>query len=250
MTRDVEFDAGSKFEPTPQRSLDRRGGARGGSHGCATWLRDPQDRANLIERAPGGLQRLDLEQPVEVLRTVVASASDAQRHRQQPLLDVVPDGAARDVTEVGQLLNRVVLSVGHILNIHSQLSYYNCYISEGWLVSRTDACEPDATLFTAAVLFLTDPAFALHAHEHLDRQCPVTPPEVLDHWTRHKWTGPATPIQRSAKNAAALVATLRESPVLASLLAHDIDESDGIATGWLARLRERFEEAGLPLPGR
>lgn len=124
----MEFDAGSKFEPTPQRSLDRRGGARAGSHGRSTWLRDPQDRANFIERAPGGLQRLDLEQPVEVLRTVVASASDAQRHWQQPLLDVVPDGTPRDVTEVGQLLNGVVLCVRHILNIHSQLSHYNCYI--------------------------------------------------------------------------------------------------------------------------
>ena len=49
-----------------------------------------------------------------MLRSVVVPAADAERRRQEPFLDVVPDRAPRDAAEVRQVTNCVAGFLGHV----------------------------------------------------------------------------------------------------------------------------------------
>jgi hypothetical protein len=62
---------------------------------------------NLVERPSRLLHRLDAEKLIQMTTGVVISSPDAKRRRQQLLLDVVTDGAARDSPEIGQLADAV-----------------------------------------------------------------------------------------------------------------------------------------------
>ena len=106
--RDVHLDAGSKLQPTPDRTI--RGS---GNFFHSSAVRGAVRGADLVEGATCGLQFFDLKQPIDMSLCVVTSAPDAERRRNQPLLYVVPNCSTRDVGQIGQVLNRVARLVGH-----------------------------------------------------------------------------------------------------------------------------------------
>lgn len=63
--------------------------------------------ANLVERTPRFLQRLDLQQLIQVLTTVVIAAPDTEWRRDQSFLDVVADSAARDAAQFREVADGV-----------------------------------------------------------------------------------------------------------------------------------------------
>ena len=68
--------------------------------------------ADLVERMPSLLQRLDPEQLVEMFGAVVVPASNAERGREEPLLNVVTDRAPRDAAKIRQVADRVAGFLG------------------------------------------------------------------------------------------------------------------------------------------
>src|SRR5678815_1331710 len=82
---DVDLDPGGKLQTAPDRSIGKSDGLSGRPPFRATI----DCRADLIERASGRLQFLDLQKTLEMSLRVMGPAADAQRSRDQPLLHVV-----------------------------------------------------------------------------------------------------------------------------------------------------------------
>ena len=66
-----------------------------------------QGRTDFIERAPGRLKSLDLKKTLEMRLAVVRPSPNAERRRNQPLLNVVPHRATGDISQGGQVLNGI-----------------------------------------------------------------------------------------------------------------------------------------------
>ena len=82
----VQLDTRSQLQATPDRSFRRLDVPASPRHAFAAVERG----ANLVERPPRGLERLDLEEPIEMGLSVVRPPADAERSRQQTFLDVGP----------------------------------------------------------------------------------------------------------------------------------------------------------------
>ena len=84
---------------------------------------------DLVERAPGFLHRLDLQELLEVRRAVVAAAAEPEGSGQQAFLDLVPHRASRNTAQIGEVANAVKDRVAHgheyrQLLSHCQLSLF------------------------------------------------------------------------------------------------------------------------------
>ena len=112
----------------------------------------------------------------------------------------------------------------------------------------------------ACTLYFADPDFAAEARHRIATLCPVSVPSRLSNRKRVSATGPAGPIQRSAKNVASLlrvlgrlpaeaawVASELDDPEVQELLGSDIDSSAEIADGWFDALCSSFAEIGRDL---
>ncbi len=92
----------------------RRTGAERGDQIALAPLAPLEGAPDLVERVPGFLQRLDPEQLVEMVRSVVVAAPDAERRREESLLDVVAHRAPRDAAEIRQVTDGVAGFLGHV----------------------------------------------------------------------------------------------------------------------------------------
>lgn len=83
---------------------------------------------NLVERPPGFLHGLDAQELLEMFAAVVVSPTDAERRRQKPLLDVVPNRASRHAAEIREIADGVSEFVGHNCLYDSHCRIINCHI--------------------------------------------------------------------------------------------------------------------------
>ena len=89
---------------------------------------------DLFERPAGLLHRLDLQELLEVRRSVVIAPAQTERSRQQAFLDVVPDRAPGDAAQISQITDGVKDCVAHHSEYRQSLSH--CQLS---LYSRSSA---------------------------------------------------------------------------------------------------------------
>ena len=106
----MELDARCKRQPPILTALERCG-RRGLLRATSATALNPA--ADLIQRLTRFLQRLDFEQTAEVFGTVMVSAADTERRRNQALLDVETNRAPRYAAKLGQLPNRVPRVIRH-----------------------------------------------------------------------------------------------------------------------------------------
>jgi hypothetical protein len=103
VTSDVQFDAGRKLKPAPDRSFRCKCSSMG-SPRCNTALDGGPD---VVERLSACLKSLDLEKALQVELAVVAPPSNTERRGNQTFLHVIPHRASGDVSQIGQVLNGV-----------------------------------------------------------------------------------------------------------------------------------------------
>jgi len=107
---------------------------------------------------------------------------------------------------------------------------------------------------------MVDRDFPIRLVERVESWCPVSVHLGLSPVERHSATGPANPIQRSAKllgsllsvgavlpNLSSWIAGIREEPTAMDLLKQDRDDAPGIAAAWQRQLVEQFSLRGRTL---
>ena len=112
----------------------------------------------------------------------------------------------------------------------------------------------------AVTLRHCDPSFVAEAKRRIAAGCPVTVPHIKVGLLRHVTTGPASPIERSSKNMAALLRLLGTLPAeqewaqetektieVQEVLRSDRDRSGDIALQWDTKLTELLALRGRPL---
>jgi hypothetical protein len=111
--------------------------------------------------------------------------------------------------------------------------------------------------------YFVDPEFRQRLVERVEAMCPVSVPGSMSPLERHSATGPASPVQRSAKLMASLVFVGRRlpstlpwvdamcaKPRIAELLAQDVDDAAGICEDWLEQLTLQFARRGRQLKSK
>lgn len=101
-----------------------------------------------------------------------------------------------------------------------------------------------------ATAVFTDKDFAANAQKRVSAGCPVYVPQGLSSIARHSATGPAGPVERSAKMLASILAMcentelgdwaddIKNTPEVESLLQQDVDNSGKIASSWADSVEE------------